>query len=84
MVVESNPSWGKTFLCSTNRPDQLWRPLIIVFSEYHGFFSRVKRPGREVTHFYNIKVKMVGAVLLLLLQAFFMAWKGTTLPFMTF
>jgi hypothetical protein len=84
MVVESNPSWRKAFLCSRNGPDQFWRPLISVFSEYHGFYSRVKQLGREVTHPYNIKVKMVGAVLLLLLHAFFMAWTGTTLPFMKF
>ena len=81
MVVESNPCGGEVFLFSPNRPDQLWGPLIIVFSEYHGFFFRVKRPGREVTHPYNIEVKVVGAVLLLLLHAFFVASTGTTLPF---
>jgi len=47
MVVESNPCGGEVFLFSPNRPDQLWGPLIIVFSEYHGFFFRVKRPVYE-------------------------------------
>ena len=74
----------EVFLCSPNCPDQIWGPLIIVFSKYRVSFSRVKRPEREVIHPYNIEVKIVGAVLLLLLHAFFIAWTGTTLPFTKF
>ena len=49
-----------------------------------GFFLQGKAAGGEVTHSYNIEIKMVGAVLLLPLHAFFLAWTGTALPFMKF
>jgi hypothetical protein len=36
------------------RPDGLWSPLRLVFNGHWGFFSSVKRPGREADHSTHI------------------------------
>ena len=44
------------------RPDQLWDPPYLLFTEYGGFFPGVKLPGRDVDHFHLVQRLMNGAI----------------------
>jgi len=63
MIHGSIPDKGKRFLFSPERPDRLWSPLSLLFSEYRG----TKRAGRKAAHYLRIapRLSMSGDVLLL-------------------
>jgi hypothetical protein len=74
------------FSSSPGCPDWLWGLPSLVFSGYRAVHSGgggIKRPRRDVDHDLHLALKlgMSGAVYLLLLYAF-MAWTGTSLPFL--
>ena len=76
----SNPGRAKSFLNSTNNPDQFWGLPTFPFEWYWGI-SHGKSPGNDVEHSlpYSAEVKMSGAIPLLPLYAS-TVWTGSTSP----